>query len=90
MTRSALEKILPKKSESIGPMGDDQRDMLVRNQAIDDCLDALVKAEIGVVPSEQKMYEEVNLIVYGQYYDKEDFSRKIATAIRSLMVNGEG
>ncbi len=86
MNRADFEKILPKKREhccdSYNPC-DCGADGF--NQAIDECLDALVKAGVGVVPSESKLYK----IISRTYMGSPKEIKIIITDIRSLWLKGE-
>lgn len=58
------------------------------NQAIDDCISALEKHEVGVVPSqktiEDKIYSDLLTYHHAEDIDPDDVIR-LAKAIRSLM-----
>lgn len=60
-----------------------------KDETIDECLDALVKAGVGVIPKEEKMakvMQEINSIAPWEYLSDQSKNiwRKRAKAIRSL------
>lgn len=88
MTRSELEKIIPEES--------DQDNDFARGWNIyrSTCLDALVKAEIGVVPSKEELEDFIGVALGGKnfaYYPTERArAHKLALIIRALMLEGKG